>query len=72
MIKALIFFVLGAASIIFLIRAFVNTEANRVSRIAKIIIISLIIFGVVFFLLRGNLGFLAPVLGIFRKLLAGF
>ena len=72
MIKALIFFVLGAASIIFLIRAFVNTDANRVSRIVKTTIISLIIFGVVFFLLRGNLGFLAPVLGIFRRLLAGF
>ena len=72
MIKALIFFVLGAASIIFLIRAFVNTDANRVSRIVKTTIISLIIFGVVFFLLRGNLGFLAPILGIFRKLLAGF
>ena len=72
MIKALIFFVLGAASIIFLIRAFVNTDANRVSRIVKTTIISLIVFGVVFFLLRGNLGFLAPVLGIFRRLLAGF
>ena len=72
MIKALIFFVLGAAAIIFLIRAFVNTDANRVSRIVKKIIISLIVFGVVFFLLRGNLGFLAPILGIFRKLLAGF
>jgi len=72
MIKALIFFVLGAASIIFLIRAFVNTDANRVSRIVKTTIISLIIFGVVFFLLRGNLGFLAPVLGIFRRFLAGF
>ena len=72
MIKALIFFVLGAASIIFLIRAFVNTDASRVSRIVKTIIISLIVFGVVFSLLRGNLGFLAPVLGIFRRLLAGF
>ena len=72
MIKALIFFVLGAASIIFLIRAFVNTDANRVSRIVKTTIISLIVFGVVFFLLRGNLGFLAPLLGIFRRLLAGF
>ena len=72
MIKALIFFVLGVASIIFLIRAFVNTDASRVSRIVKTTIISLIVFGVVFFLLRGNLGFLAPVLGIFRRLLAGF
>tara|TARA_X000000368_G_scaffold225413_1_gene177930 strand:- start:1062 stop:1280 length:219 start_codon:yes stop_codon:yes gene_type:complete len=72
MIKALIFFVLGAASIIFLIRAFVNTDANRVSRIVKVIIISLIVFGIVFFLARGNLGFLAPVFGIFRRLLAGF
>jgi len=72
MIKALIFFVLGAASIIFLIRAFVDTDASRVSRIVKTTIISLIVFGVVFFLLRGNLGFLAPVLGIFRRLLAGF
>lgn len=72
MIKALIFFVLGAASIIFLIRAFVNTDANRISRIVKTTIISLIVFGVVFFILRGNLGFLAPVLGIFRRLLAGF
>ena len=72
MIKALIFFVLGAASIIFLIRAFVNTDANRVSRIVKVIIISLIVFGIVFLLARGNLGFLAPVFGIFRILLAGF
>ena len=39
MIKALIFFVLGAASIIFLIRAFVRSDASRVSRIVKIIII---------------------------------
>jgi len=72
MIKALIFFVLGAASIIFLIRAFVNTDANRVSRIIKIVVISLIVFGVVFFLSKGNLGFLAPVIGIFRRLLTGF
>ena len=72
MIKALIFFVLGAASIIFLIRAFVNSDASRVSRIVKIIIISLVVFGVVFLLTRGNLGFLAPLLGVFRRLLTGF
>ena len=72
MIKALIFFVLGAAAIIFLIRAFVNTDANRVSRIIKIVIITLIVFGVVFLLTRGNLGFLAPLLGVFRRLIAGF
>ena len=72
MIKALIFFILGAASIIFLIRTFVNTDANRISRIIKIVIITLIVFGVIFFLTKGNLGFLAPILGIFRRLLAGF
>ena len=72
MIKALIFFVLGAASIIFLIRAFVRSDASRVSRIVKIIIISLVVFGVVFLLTRGSLGFLAPLLGIFRRLLTGF
>tara|TARA_X000001036_G_C19987131_1_gene524743 strand:+ start:244 stop:462 length:219 start_codon:yes stop_codon:yes gene_type:complete len=72
MIKALIFFVLGAASIVLLIRAFVHSDANRISRIIKLIIISLVVFGVVFFLTRGNLGFLAPVLGIFRRLLTGF
>jgi hypothetical protein len=72
MIKALIFFILGAASIIFLIRAFVNTDANRISRIIKIVIITLIVFGAIFFLTKGNLGFLAPVVGIFRRLLTGF
>ena len=72
MIKALIFFILGAASIIFLIRAFVRSDASRVSRMIKIIIISLIVFGIVFLLTRGNLGFLAPLIGIFRKLLTGF
>jgi hypothetical protein len=72
MIKALIFFILGAASIIFLIRAFVNTDASRISRIIKIVIITLIVFGAIFFLTKGNLGFLAPVVGIFRRLLTGF
>ena len=72
MIKALVFFVLGAAAVIFLIRVFVNTDANRISRIIKIVMISLIVFGVIFFLTKGNLGFLAPVLGIFRRLLTGF
>ena len=72
MIKALVFFVLGAAAVIFLIRVFVNTDDNRISRIIKIVMISLIVFGVIFFLTKGNLGFLAPVLGIFRRLLTGF
>ena len=72
MIKALIFFVLGAAAVIFLIRAFVNTDVNRISRIIKIVMISLIVFGAIFFLTKGNLGFLAPVVGIFRRLLTGF
>ena len=72
MIKYLVFFVLGVASIIFLIRAFVNTDANRVSRLIKTTIIILVVFGILFFLVRGNLGILAPVIGLFRKLLVGF
>ena len=71
MIKFLVFFVLGAASVYFLIRAFVKTDPGKVSRIIKTVIIIAIVFGVLFFLSRGNLGVLAPLLGIVRRLFIG-
>ena len=72
MIKVLVFFVLGAATLYFIIRALVNTEPGRLSRVIKIIIFAVIIIAVVFMLTRGNLGFLAPIIGLARRLLAGF
>ena len=72
MIKFLVFFVLGAATLYFIIRAFVNSEPGKVGRFLKIIFIAAIVFGIVYFLFRGNLGFLAPLLGIARRLLVGF
>ena len=72
MIKVLVFFVLGAATLYFIIRALVNTEPGRLSRVIKIIIIAVIIIAVVFMLTRGNLGFLAPIIGLARRLLVGF
>ena len=71
MIKFLVFFVLGAASVYFLLRAFVNSDPGKLSRIIKTIIIIIIVFGVLFFLSRGNLGFLAPLLGLVRRFLIG-
>ena len=71
MIKFLVFFVLGAASVYFLIRAFVKTDPGKVSRVIKTVIIIAIVFGVLFFLSRGNLGVLAPLLGIVRRLFIG-
>tara|TARA_B100000886_G_C20073280_1_gene346750 strand:- start:8 stop:226 length:219 start_codon:yes stop_codon:yes gene_type:complete len=71
MIKLLVFFVLGAASVYFLLRAFVNSDPGKLSRIIKTIIIIIIVFGVLFFLSRGNLGFLAPLLGLVRRFLIG-
>ena len=71
MIKFLVFFVLGAASVYFLIRAFVKTDPGKVSRIIKTVIIIVIVFGVLFFLSRGNLGVLAPLLGIARRFFIG-
>ena len=71
MIKFLVFFVLGAASVYFLIRAFVKTDPGKVSRIIKTVIIIAIVFGVLFFLSRGNLGALAPLLGIARRFFIG-
>tara|TARA_B100001027_G_C16069522_1_gene242338 strand:+ start:356 stop:574 length:219 start_codon:yes stop_codon:yes gene_type:complete len=71
MIKFLVFFVLGAASVYFLIRAFVNSDPGKLSRVIKTTIIILIVFGILFFLSRGNLGILAPLIGIVRRFLIG-
>ena len=68
MIKVLVFFVLGAATLYFIIRALVNTEPGKVSRVIKVVIFAVIIIAVVFMLTRGNLGFLAPIIGLARKL----
>ena len=72
MIKVLVFFVLGAATLYFIIRALVNTEPGKLSRVIKIIILAVVLIAVVFMLTRGNLGFLAPIIGLARKLLVGF
>ena len=72
MIKVLVFFVLGAATLYFIIRALVNTEPGKLSRVIKIIIFAAIIIAVVFMLTRGNLGFLTPIIGLARRLLVGF
>ena len=72
MIKILVFFVLGAATLYFIIRALVNTEPGKLSRVIKIIIFAAIIIAVVFMLTRGNLGFLTPIIGLARRLLVGF
>ena len=72
MIKILVFFVLGAATLYFIIRALVNTEPGKLSRVIKIIIFAAIIIAVVFMLTRSNLGFLAPIIGLARRLLVGF
>ncbi len=72
MIKILVFFVLGAATLYFIIRALVNTEPGKLSRVIKIIIFAAIIIAFVFMLTRGNLGFLAPIIGLARRLLVGF
>ena len=72
MIKILVFFVLGAATLYFILRALVNTEPGKLSRVIKIIILAVLIIAVVFMLTRGNLGFLAPIIGLARRLLVGF
>ena len=72
MIKVLVFFVLGVATLYFIIRALVNTEPGRLSRVIKIIIFAVLIIAVVFMLTRGNLGFLAPIIGLARRLIVGF
>ena len=72
MIKVLVFFVLGAATLYFIIRALVNTQPGKLSRVIKIIIFAAIIIAVVFMLTRGNLGFLTPIIGLARRLLVGF
>ena len=72
MIKILFFFVLGAATLYFVIRALVNTEPGKLSRVIKIIIIASLALAVIFILMRGNLGFLAPIIGLARRLLVGF
>ena len=71
MIKFLVFFVLGAASVYFLIRAFVKSDPGKLSRVIKTVIIIAVLFGVLFFLSRGNLGVLAPILGIARRFFIG-
>ncbi len=72
MIKFLVFFVLGAATLYFIIRVFVNSEPGKVGRFLKVIFVAAIIFGIIYLLFRGNLGFLAPLIGLARKLLVGF
>ena len=71
MIKFLVFFVLGAASVYFLLRAFVKSDPGKLSRVIKTIFIIIVVFGILFLLSRGNLGFLAPILGIVRRFLIG-
>ena len=72
MIKVLVFFVLGAATIYFIIRALVNTEPGKLSRVIKVIILAVAVIAVIYMLTRGNLGFLAPIIGLARRLLVGF
>ena len=71
MIKCLVFFVMCAASLYFIIRAFVNSEPGKVGRFLKVIFVAAIFFGIIYFLFRGNLGFLAPLIGLARRLLVG-
>ena len=72
MIKVLVFFVLGAATLYFIIRALVNTEPGKLSRVIKVIILAVLVIAVIYMLTRGNLGFLAPIIGLARRLLVGF
>jgi|TARA_B100001939_G_C16733014_1_gene526329 hypothetical protein len=72
MIKVLVFFVLGAATLYFIIRALVNTEPGKLSRVIKVIILAVVVIAVIYMLTRGNLGFLAPIIGLARRLLVGF
>ena len=72
MIKVLVFFVLGAATLYFIIRALVNTEPGKLSRVIKVIILADVVIAVIYMLTRGNLGFLAPIIGLARRLLVGF
>tara|TARA_A100001037_G_C14933609_1_gene537162 strand:+ start:181 stop:399 length:219 start_codon:yes stop_codon:yes gene_type:complete len=72
MIKVLVFFVLGAATLYFIIRALVNTEPGKLSRVIKVIILAIAVIAVIYMLTRGNLGFLAPIIGLARRLLVGF
>ena len=72
MIKVLVFFVLGAATLYFIIRALVNTEPGKLSRVIKVIILAVAVIAVIYMLTRGNLGFLAPIIGLARRLLVGF
>ena len=72
MIKILVFFVLGAATLYFIMRALVNSEPGKISRVIKVLIIAAVIIGVLFFVTRGNLGFLAPLIGLARRLIVGF
>ena len=72
MIKVLVFFVLGAATLYFIIRALVNTEPGKLSRVIKVIILAVVVIAVIYMLTRGNLGFLAPIIGLARRLIVGF
>ncbi len=72
MIKVLVFFVLGAATLYFIIRVLVNTEPGKLSRVIKLIILAIAVIAVIYMLTRGNLGFLAPIIGLARRLLVGF
>ena len=72
MIKILVFFVLGAATLYFIMRALVSSEPGKISRVIKVLIIAAVIIGVLFLVTRGNLGFLAPLIGLARRLIVGF
>ena len=72
MIKILVFFVLGAATLYFIMRALVNSEPGKISRVIKVLIIAAVIIGVLILVTRGYLGFLAPLIGLARRLIVGF
>lgn len=69
MVKILLFILVIISFLYFLIRTVINSDPSKISKFIRISLSILILLAVLFFLTRGNLSFLSPLISIGRKLL---
>ena len=69
MVKILLFTLVIISFLYFLIRTVINSDPSKISKFIRISLSFLILLAVLFFLTRGNLSFLSPLISIGRKLL---
>ena len=69
MVKIILLIFAIISFLYFLIRTLLNSDPSKISKFIRISISILILLVILFFLNRGNLSFLSPLIAIARKLL---